>query len=183
MNTKSVRGPRMRGSTLFIRALSPSVRRGHVAFGSLSVPCALGRTGIRAIKREGDGATPRGTFRLRYAFYREGTRRPLTKLALRIIRSDDGWCDSPTDRNYNRHVSWPYSASAEHLWREDGLYDLVVVLGYNDAPRRRNRGSAIFMHIARRDFAPTEGCIALRERDLRRLLALIPKTSDISIVV
>jgi L,D-peptidoglycan transpeptidase YkuD (ErfK/YbiS/YcfS/YnhG family) len=170
-------------ATLFIRALSQSARRGHVQFGSLSVPCALGRSGVKALKREGDGATPRGRFRLRYVLYREGTKRPLTALGLRLIRRDDGWSDSPSDRNYNRKVRLPYGASAEHLWREDGLYDLVAVLGYNDMPRIRNRGSAIFMHIARSDFRPTEGCVALRGRDLRRLISRLPKQSDIVILV
>ena len=168
---------------LFVRALSPAARRGHLQLGSLRMPCALGRSGIKALKREGDGATPRGRFPLRHVLYRLGTSRPLTALALRPIRRDDGWCDGPFDRNYNRPVKLPYPASAEHLWRADGLYDVVVVLGYNDVPRIRNRGSAIFMHIARGDLKPTEGCIALRSRDLRRLLSVVPRCSEIIVLV
>jgi L,D-peptidoglycan transpeptidase YkuD (ErfK/YbiS/YcfS/YnhG family) len=98
--------------------------------------------------------------------------RPVTRLPVSAIHPDDGWCDDPCDRNYNRPVRLPYPASHERLWREDHLYDLVVVLGYNDLPRSKGRGSAIFMHLAAPGFMPTEGCIALREADLRKLLAV-----------
>jgi len=125
------------------------------------------------LKREGDGATPIGAWPLRAVMYRpDRTARPRCALRVSPIRPDDGWCDDPSDRNYNRPVRLPYPASHELLWREDHLYDLVVVLGYNDGPRIRGRGSAIFMHLAAPDFAPTAGCIALREPDLRKLLAL-----------
>ncbi len=125
---------------LFVRALSKAAQHGHLQVGALRLPCALGRSGIKVLKREGDGATPRGRLPLRYVLYRLGTSRPRTTLVSRPIRQDDGWCDSPTDRNYNRPIRLPYVASAEHLWRADGLYDIVVVLGYNDVPRIRNRG-------------------------------------------
>lgn len=150
--------------------------------GTLLFPCALGRGGIKAIKREGDGATPRGRYSLRYVLYRADLQRPRTALETRAVRRTDGWCDSPSDRNYNRRIRLPYAASAERLWRDDGLYDVVVVIGYNDVPRIRHRGSAIFMHIARSGFRPTEGCVALSARDLRRLLSLIPKDSHIRIL-
>ncbi|WP_290980440.1 L,D-transpeptidase family protein [Hyphomicrobium sp.] len=150
--------------------------------GALRLPCALGRSGMRALKREGDGATPLGRFPVRQIMVRSGVKPPLSVLKTRAIRRNDGWCDSPCDRNYNRPVKLPYPASAERLWRGDGLYDVVVVLAYNDVPRVRNRGSAIFMHIARPDFAPTEGCIALRERDLRRLIALLPKRCELVVL-
>jgi L,D-peptidoglycan transpeptidase YkuD (ErfK/YbiS/YcfS/YnhG family) len=171
------------GAKLFVRALSKAARRGHLQFGPFRMPCALGRSGIKVLKREGDGATPLGRFPFRYAFYRPQTSRLRTALALRPIRPNDGWCDSPVDRNYNRPVRLPYSASAEHLWRADGLYDVVVVLGYNDVPRVRNRGSAIFMHIARGDLKPTEGCIALRSRDLRRLMSAVPRGGEVVVLV
>jgi L,D-peptidoglycan transpeptidase YkuD (ErfK/YbiS/YcfS/YnhG family) len=92
---------------------------------------------------------------------------------MRATRIEDGWCDAPGDRNYNRPISHPYPASAERMWRQDQLYDIVVVLGYNDRPRIRGRGSAIFLHVARGNLAPTEGCIALRRSDLEKLLPLI----------
>jgi L,D-peptidoglycan transpeptidase YkuD (ErfK/YbiS/YcfS/YnhG family) len=100
-----------------------------------------------------------------------------------VLRKSDGWCDSAFDRNYNRPVDLPYPDSAERLWREDGVYDVIVVLGYNDVPRIRNRGSAIFMHIARDRFEPTEGCVALRRDDLLRLLKVVPRFSEIVIEI
>jgi len=93
----------------------------------------------------------------------------------------DGWCDDPTDRNYNRFVRHPYPASAERMWRDDGLYDVVVVLGHNDVPRRRGLGSAIFMHIARDSRTPTEGCIALAKRDLAKVVSLIRRRTVVHV--
>jgi L,D-peptidoglycan transpeptidase YkuD (ErfK/YbiS/YcfS/YnhG family) len=98
------------------------------------------------------------------------TPRPPTRLPVRPIRPDDGWCDAPADRNYNRPVRHPYPVSAERLWRDDELYDLVVVLSHNTRPRVRGAGSAVFMHVAGAGFRPTEGCIALRRPHLVRLL-------------
>jgi L,D-peptidoglycan transpeptidase YkuD (ErfK/YbiS/YcfS/YnhG family) len=153
-------------------------------FGTFRVPCALGRSGVKAMKREGDGATPRGRFPLRAVYYRPhlGTM-PGTILQRLALRPNAGWCDSPADRNYNRAVSLPYRQSAERLWREDGIYDVVVVLGYNDVPRVKNRGSAIFMHLARSGFPPTEGCVALRPADLRRLLRVVPRRAEVVIEI
>jgi L,D-peptidoglycan transpeptidase YkuD (ErfK/YbiS/YcfS/YnhG family) len=151
--------------------LSPGATRGVVKLGSLAFPCALGRTGRRAVKREGDGATPLGRWRLLQVLYRaDHMRRPATGLPVRQIRPDDGWCDAPGDRNYNRPVRHPYPASAERLWRTDGLYDLVVVLSHNARPRARGAGSAIFMHVAAPGYGPTAGCIALKRGHLQRLL-------------
>lgn len=135
------------------------------------MPCALGRSGCKRLKREGDGASPSGEWPLRYAWYRpDKVPRPSTRLRLRAIAADDGWCDAPADRNYNRPVRLPYSASTETMRRTDDLYDLVVVLGHNDRPRVRGLGSAIFIHCARPGYTPTEGCIALSKPDLLRLL-------------
>lgn len=135
--------------------------------------CALGRGGISAMKREGDGATPRAAMRLLFVYYNPSRGpRPSTALDVRAIRSNDGWCDDPSDRNYNRAVRHPYPTSAEHLWRADAVYDLIVVLDYNIRPRRRGAGSAIFMHIARSGYQPTEGCIALQPADLLKLLRI-----------
>ena len=169
---------------LIVRAISAAAQRGSLQLGPFCVPCALGRNGVGVLKREGDGATPRGRYRLRRVLYKPGpVARPATVLSVRAVRAADGWCDSPGDGNYNRPVKLPYPRSAERLWRADGLYDVVVVLGYNDVPRIRNRGSAIFMHIARSDLSPTEGCIALRARDLRRVLAAVPRVSEIIIEI
>jgi L,D-peptidoglycan transpeptidase YkuD (ErfK/YbiS/YcfS/YnhG family) len=134
--------------------------------------CATGRAGISAGKREGDGATPAGSFAMRFLLYRPDRGvAPPTGLPLRAIASDDGWCDAPADPAYNRLIRLPYRASAEALWRADALYDLVVPLGYNDLPVVPGLGSAIFLHLATPDFAPTAGCVALARADLITVLA------------
>lgn len=144
---------------------------GILAAGNRRFRCALGRGGITLDKREGDGATPAGDFPLRQVLYRaDRVSRPKTGLPVTAIAPDDGWCDAPGDRNYNRAVKHPYPASAERLWRDDGLYDLVVVVGYNDDPVQPRKGSAIFIHVAAADFTPTEGCVALAMPDLLALL-------------
>jgi L,D-peptidoglycan transpeptidase YkuD (ErfK/YbiS/YcfS/YnhG family) len=122
-------------------------------------------------KREGDGATPVGCWRLLQVLYRaDRVRRPATGLLVRPIKPHDSWCDAPGDRNYNRPVRHPYPASAERLWRADGVYDLIAVLSHNARPRVRGGGSAVFVHVARPDYATTAGCIALKREDLLRLL-------------
>lgn len=135
---------------------------------------ALGRGSVRPLKREGDGGTPLGRLPFRLVLYRaDRLSRPRTSLRVSAIRADDGWCDDPADRNYNRRVRLPQNeqGGAEGLMRDDGLYDIVLVLGYNDRPRIKNRGSAIFSHLARDGYTPTEGCIALSRRDLLAVLA------------
>lgn len=167
---------------LIVRCLSLAASRGVLEVGALRFPCALGRSGIKVLKTEGDGATPRGCFELRQVLYNAArSPRPRTRLPVRAVRRNDGWCDAPADRNYNRPVRHPYAASAEHLWRDDNVYDVVVVLDYNVVPRRRGRGSAVFMHVARDGFAATEGCIALRSDHLRRLLTKLPPKPSLNV--
>ena len=154
--------------------------RARVAFGHGVRHAALGRAGIRALKREGDGGTPLGRFPVRHVLYRaDRMARPRTRLPVSAIRDDDGWCDDPADRNYNRLVTLPSRRSAEGLKRADMLYDLVLVLGYNDRPRVRGKGSAIFVHLAREGLTPTEGCIALSRHDLTMLLSRVQPGSKI----
>ena len=163
-----------------LRALSCRSTGGILAIGMRTWRCAIGRSGLSARKREGDGATPIGRWRMLAAHYRADRRLPpRTGLPLRRIRANDGWCDDVRDRNYNRRVRHPYPTSAERLFRDDGLYDLVVVLDYNIRPRVAGRGSAIFLHIAHRDYRPTAGCIALSPRDLEQVLAICSRRTTI----
>ncbi len=162
---------RRRARTAVVSGLSAAGTRGVVRLGVLNLPCALGRRGRRARKREGDGATPVGSWQTLRVLYRaDRVRRPMTGLPVKPIGRDDGWCDAPADRNYNRQVRLPYPASAEAVWRADRLYDIVVVLSHNTRPRVRGSGSAIFLHVAKPGYAPTEGCIALRREHLLALL-------------
>ena len=163
----TMRGRRRR--EVVVRGFGAGAPTGIVIFGPLVLACALGRSGRRVLKREGDGATPVGRWAVREAFYRpDRIRRPQTRLKVSPIRPRDGWCDAPGDRNYNRAVTLPYAASAETLWRDDRLYDLVLVLGYNDRPRVQGRGSAVFLHLASAGLAPTAGCVALHRHDALR---------------
>ena len=135
--------------------------------------CALGRGGILSAKIEGDGGTPAGAYPLRRVLYRPDRldRPPATGLPVEAVAADQGWCDDPAHRDYNRQVSLPFAASHETLWRDDSLYDVIVILGHNDDPPAPGKGSAIFLHVARPDYGPTEGCVALAIADLLEVLA------------
>jgi L,D-peptidoglycan transpeptidase YkuD (ErfK/YbiS/YcfS/YnhG family) len=161
-----------------VRAKPGQRTRGWLLAGPLALPVALGRGGIRANKREGDGGTPRGTFRLRRVWWRaDRAARPRTRLPVRPIRGDDGWCEDPRDRHYNQAIRLSPDHPGDRLKRADHLYDLIVELDHNTRPRMAGRGSAVFVHVARPGFAPTAGCVALKADALRRLIARVgPRT-------
>ncbi|MDZ4866930.1 MAG: L,D-transpeptidase family protein [Alphaproteobacteria bacterium] len=143
------------------------IANGVARFGRSRYKCAVGYGGIRADKKEGDGATPAGSWPIRHVLFRpDRVRIPKMKFDVRDLKPNDGWCDAPSDLNYNRPVQLPYAASAEALWRKDGIYDVIAVLGYNDDPVVPGRGSAIFLHIARANYSPTVGCVALARENL-----------------
>lgn len=144
---------------------------GLLRFQGQTLRCALGAGGISAAKREGDGATPTGLLPIRRVLWRaDRGPRPATTLPAEPIAPEDGWCDDPADAAYNTRIRLPHPARHERLWRDDAVYDVIGLLGWNDAPVVRGRGSAIFVHVARAGLAPTEGCVALPEDELRRLL-------------
>jgi len=146
---------------------------GTLTWDQHSVRAALGKGGLitECNKREGDGKSPAGIYPIRYVFYRpDRVDAPETALPVVALTPNDGWCDDPNSSDYNRHVTLPFAASHEKLWRDDHVYDLVVVLGHNDAPPVAGMGSAIFMHIAREDYSGTEGCVALALTDLLEVL-------------
>ena len=170
-----------------IRNINVRARPGNRAEGLLNVEgvvfrCALGRAGISAFKREGDGATPLGRLRLLGGYIRN-ERHPMRRsgLVLTSIHADMGWCDAPSDANYNRPVLLPFRASHEKMLRGDPLYDVCIVLDWNIRPRRRNGGSAIFMHLARPGFRPTEGCVAVERRAMLRLLPYLSRRTVLTV--
>lgn len=149
--------------------------------GARALPVALGRTGIKADKREGDGATPRGRFRpLRIWWRADRTIQPRTTLPVRRITGTDAWCENPADRRYNRPIH--AGATGDRLWRDDHLYDLIVEIDHNTRPRIKGRGSAVFLHVARPGLAPTAGCIAMPLAELKRVVARLNKNSVIRIM-
>ncbi len=163
----------MRGfySNIVVRKRPGHMTQGLLTVGGKTYICALGKGGIRAFKREGDGATPLGAFRILSGFYRDDhVRLRSAALPLSPLSARSGWCDDVSDRNYNRFVKLPYPTSHETMLRKDALYDLVLVLDYNISPRKRALGSAIFFHVARAGYKPTEGCIALPFAVLNKLV-------------
>jgi L,D-peptidoglycan transpeptidase YkuD (ErfK/YbiS/YcfS/YnhG family) len=165
-------------SVLRVRARPGLPARGWLIAGSVALPVALGRTGIRADKREGDGATPRGQFRLVRLWWRaEHGPRPRTYLPVRKIRATDAWCEDPADPRYNRPIRLVPGREGDRLARTDHLYDLIIELDHNTRPRIAGRGSAVFIHLAKHGFSPTAGCVALAPGALRRLVGRVgPRT-------
>jgi L,D-peptidoglycan transpeptidase YkuD (ErfK/YbiS/YcfS/YnhG family) len=157
-------------------------RDGRLHWSAGSAAAAIGRSGVKADKREGDGATPAGRYPLVSILYRpDRVAAPQSRLPVRALAPSDGWVDEPSDANYNRPVTLPYPASAEEMWREDDLYDALVVIGYNMDPVVPGAGSAIFLHVAAPDFAPTAGCIAVEKQVLLGVLPLLGPGSLITI--
>jgi L,D-peptidoglycan transpeptidase YkuD (ErfK/YbiS/YcfS/YnhG family) len=155
---------------------------GTLSFRDFYFRCALGKSGVTTQKREGDGATPAGDFPIRKILFRtDRIERLESKLPFTEMHESDGWCDDPACQKYNQLVSLPHQGSHEKLLRDDHIYDLIVVLGYNDAPAIPGNGSAIFLHIARENYTPTEGCIAISLPDALKLLAEINEETIVSI--
>jgi L,D-peptidoglycan transpeptidase YkuD (ErfK/YbiS/YcfS/YnhG family) len=175
--------PRIVGK-IVVRRAPRDRRRAIVQAGNLIFPAALGRSGSTSRKREGDGGTPIAAMRVLYGYYRRD--RLAGPLANRIpmipARSCMLWCDAPDDANYNRPVRSPFRPSHEEMLRGDGLYDICLVLDWNITSRRRNLGSAIFFHCAKPGYKPTQGCIAISVRDMRRLLPLIGPETVVEVI-
>ncbi len=155
-------------------------QKGRIVGPLVDAPCALGRAGLVSAesKQEGDGKTPAGTYPFRRVFYRPDKMvSPICTLDTLPVSADLGWCDDVKSPHYNKLVRLPFSASHEKMWRDDALYDLVLVIGHNDSPPVQGKGSAVFVHVAKEGFAPTEGCVALTEPALLAFIRLI-KSGD-----
>jgi L,D-peptidoglycan transpeptidase YkuD (ErfK/YbiS/YcfS/YnhG family) len=168
--------------TIYVRT-APGIRtRGVLRAGPLAWPVALGRGGILANKREGDGGTPRGSFRpVRLWWRADRAPRPATPLPVRRITAADAWCEDPDDRRYNRPIRVPAGQAGDRLRRQDHLYDFIVEIDHNMRPRVVRRGSAVFLHLARPGLAPTAGCVAMPKEKLRRLLKNLGRRTRIDI--
>lgn len=170
-------------SHIIVRKMPGERSKGLLSFGGRTHVCALGKGGITAFKREGDGATPQGSMRIVSGFFRaDGIKVRAGRLPMARIKLENGWCDAVGDRNYNRPVKLPYPASCETMTRQDDLYDLVLVLDYNLRPRVQRGGSAIFFHIAREGMTPTEGCVALPKSVMMKLLPLLSDKTVLTVL-
>jgi L,D-peptidoglycan transpeptidase YkuD (ErfK/YbiS/YcfS/YnhG family) len=176
---------RLRDSPLVAIRIRPAAGnpcRGWLTAGGQTVPVALGRGGIRANKREGDGGTPKGTFRPRQLWWRADRHpRPRTFLPVRAIGPQDGWCEDPASHHYNQPIRLDRASSGDRLQRDDHLYDFIVEIDHNTQPRIAGRGSAVFLHLARPDFSPTAGCVSMTRAAMLRLLARLGPDTKIVI--
>jgi L,D-peptidoglycan transpeptidase YkuD (ErfK/YbiS/YcfS/YnhG family) len=165
-------------TNLWLRTRPGDRRQGWLSAGGRYIKVALGRSGIKANKREGDGATPAGRYRLVRLWWRpDRFPRPRTLLPVRRIDSLDGWCEEPSDRRYNRAIRISPGQPGDRLWRSDALYDLIIEIDHNQRPRVSGRGSGVFIHVARADLSPTAGCISLPISALRKVIARLgPRT-------
>lgn len=155
---------------------------GKLIYKGEEFKCAIGREGVTADKKEGDKATPAGCFPIHKIYFRKDRLGDIkSKLPAKALEPSDGWCDDPDDPKYNKLIKLPYGASHETLWRKDGLYDVIVALGYNDDPPVPGKGSAIFMHVARPGYSPTAGCIALALPDLLKILEQVGKDTQVCV--
>jgi L,D-peptidoglycan transpeptidase YkuD (ErfK/YbiS/YcfS/YnhG family) len=186
-SAKQTRAPiaRLPGPTLSLIRVRPAAgnpSRGWLSAGGQTFPVALGRGGIRANKREGDGGTPRGRFRPLKLWWRaDRAPRPTTKLPVRAIGPSDAWCEDPADRRYNRPIRLKPGEAGDRLRRDDQLYDFIIEIDHNTRPRVAGRGSAVFLHLSRGNFGPTAGCVAMRKPAMLRLLARIGPLTTIVI--
>lgn len=169
-------------SLIRVHSAAGDPRRGWLTADGLTIPVALGRGGIKANKREGDGGTPRGVFHPRRLWWRADRHvRPRTFLPVRAIRAGDAWCEDPADRRYNQAIRLAPDAAGDRLQREDYLYDFIVEIDHNARPRIAGRGSAVFLHLARANFSPTAGCISMTRSAMLRLLRRMGPQTRIAI--
>jgi len=159
-----------------------NLKKKFLYFNQYKVKCAIGKRGITSRKVEGDGKTPRGTFGIKSIFYRKDRVSKLkTLLKKTVIKKNMGWCDDSNSKYYNKMIKFPFNLGAEKLWLKENIYDVLIILDYNLRPTIKKKGSAIFLHISRRNYKPTEGCIAIAKKDMNLLITKINNKTKISI--
>ncbi len=158
------------------------VKNKILSYKDYKVKCTIGKRGIKSRKKEGDLTTPRGIFKIKELYYRKDRIKDLrTKVKKIIIKKNMGWCDDSSSSKYNKIIKLPFNFSHEKLYRKDNIYDLMLVINFNMRPIKKNKGSAIFIHVAKKDFSPTKGCIAIKKNELKKLLKIINKNTKINI--
>ena len=159
------------------------IKKKYLIFNNYRIKCALGKRGIGRKKREGDFITPVGQFKIEYILYREDRIKRLnTDFKQLIITKKMGWCDDPESKKYNKIIKLPFNYNFEKLYRKDNIYDVILVLNYNMNPIRKNKGSAIFIHVAKKNYKKTRGCVAIKKTELLKILKKIKKNTKIKII-
>ena len=159
------------------------INKRYLTYKQYKVKCAVGKRGIGLKKKEGDLITPIGEFRIKYILYRKDRVKKIqSKLKMVIIKKNMGWCDDPASKNYNRMVNLPFRTSYERLFRKENIYDIILVLNYNMSPIIKNKGSAIFIHVSKKNYKKTEGCVALKKIHLIKVLKELKNNTAIKIV-
>ena len=154
-----------------------------ISYNNYKAKCAVGKRGISIKKKEGDLITPKGTFKIKEIFYRKDrVQNLITRLKKTVIRKNMGWCDDPKSNKYNKLINFPFKYSAEKLYRRENIYDIILVLNFNMNPVKKNKGSAIFIHVAKKSFQPTLGCIALNKFELIKLVKSIKINTVVKII-
>ena len=158
------------------------IKKNHLVLKDYKIKCAVGKRGISKKKREGDLITPKGIFKIKKVYYRKDrVKNLITKIKKIAIKKDMGWCDDPKSQKYNKSVKFPFKYKSEKLFRSDNIYDIVLVLDFNMSPTIKNKGSAIFIHVAKNDLRPTKGCIAIKKRELKKILKFLTIRTKIEI--
>ena len=157
------------------------INKNYLTFQKYKVKCAIGKKGIDYKKKEGDLLTPVGKFKIKFILYRKDRLKISTKVKKKVIKKDMGWCDDPKSKNYNKLIKLPFSYNYEKLYRKENIYDIVLVLNYNMNPIVRGKGSAIFIHVAKRKFKKTEGCVAIKKQDLLKIVKEIKQNTKVKI--
>ena len=158
------------------------INKNYLLYKGYRLKCCVGKSGIKKVKKEGDLATPQGTFKLGFLYYRrDRIKLPTCKIKKKIIKKNMGWCNDSRSNKYNRQINFPYNYSSEKLYKKENVYDLFLLIKYNTRPVIKEKGSAIFLHIAKKNYQPTQGCVAISKKDFLKILPLINNKTSIAI--
>ncbi len=158
------------------------INKNHLLYKGYKLKCCVGKSGIKKGKKEGDLATPKGTFKLGLLYYRKDRiKLPKCKIKKKIIKKNMGWCNDSKSNMYNREINFPFNYNSEKLYKKENVYDLFLLIKYNTTPVIKKKGSAIFLHIAKKNYIPTQGCVAISKKDFIKILPLINNNTSIMI--
>ena len=158
------------------------INKKYLTYNQYKVKCAVGKRGVNLKKKEGDFITPIGLYKIKYILYRKDRIKKIpSKLRKIIIKKNMGWCDDPKSKQYNKLVNLPFSYSCEQLFKKENIYDIILVLNYNMNPIKKDKGSAIFVHVAKKNYEKTRGCVAVKKLDLLKILKKIKVKTKVKI--